>query len=93
MLISFKFNYIFYQIEKILFGLIKFILYVRTNLIIYVMLLIFLIIQYIFIISSYVKKYIIRKIIFKYNIHSVQGADINLINMQIFDDHLFFFFR
>ena len=55
MLISFKFNYISYQIEKNIVWINKIYLYVHTNLIIYVMLMIFLIIQYIFIISSYVK--------------------------------------
>ena len=51
MLISFKYNYISYQIKKILFRLIKKRIYVRTNLTIYVIVTDFLIIQYTFIIS------------------------------------------
>ena len=55
MLLSFKFNYISYQIGKIIVWINKIYLYVCTNLIIYVIITDFLIIQYIFIISQYVK--------------------------------------
>ena len=50
MLISFKYSYIFYQIKKIIAWINKIYLYVRTNLIIYVMIIDFLIIQYTFLI-------------------------------------------
>ena len=50
MLISFKYSYIFYQIKKIIAWINKIYLYVRTNLIIYVIIIDFLIIQYTFLI-------------------------------------------
>ena len=48
MLISFKFNYISYQVKNIVW-INKIYLYLRTNLIIYVIVTNFLIIQYIYI--------------------------------------------
>ena len=65
MLISiYKFNCIPYKIEKVFVWINKLYLYVRTNLIIYIIVTKFLIIQYIFMISEYVKEYIIHKIIY-----------------------------
>ena len=78
MLTSFKFNYIPYKIEKIIVWINEIYLCVHINLLIYVIVTDFLIFNIYFVFYKYVKKHIIHKNII-YNIHSVQGADFNLV--------------
>ena len=80
MLTSFKFNYIPYKIEKVIVWINEIYLCVHINIIIYVIITDFLIIQYIFIIYKYVKEHIIHKNSI-YNVRSAQGASLNLVRV------------